>query len=210
VLAPFALVAPASFANGVHGAANPGGAIFQPWQLWWFFGHHGPIVRGVFGAIKPGYRTGPAWTAAVSHPLIVVLALPLTLGAWMRRRTGEAPALLLLALILLLRCMLDTWDIVYYPIPFVLALGTWEALGAQRVPLLALASAVAVWAEWKWLPAVVSADAQAAFFILWSVPLAAVLAATLYRRPAGATERRLVDDSQVLWEARQDLVPVGG
>lgn len=238
LLAPFALVAPASFASGVHGAANPGSAIFQPWQLWWFFGHHGAVVRGVFGAVKPGYRTGPAWTAAVSHPLIVALALPLTLAAWLSRRktdpsSGQKPslelasevgpsrrsisadpregrALLLLALLLLLRCMLDTWDIVYYPIPFVLALGTWEALSARRVPLLALASAVAVWAEWKWLPSVVSADAQAAFFSLWSIPLALSLAAILYRPPVGSTTRRLSDDGQLLREARQDLVPVGG
>jgi hypothetical protein len=209
LLAPFALVAPSSFASGVHGAEDPGNAIFQPWQLWWFFGHHGAVVRGVFGAVKPGYRTGPAWTAAISHPLIVGLALPLTLGAWLRRRRGEASALALLALLLLLRCMLDTWDIVYYPIPFVLALGSWEALAARRLPLLALASAVAVWAEWKWLPSIVSADTQAAFFMLWSVPLAAVLAGALYRRPAGVTRTLLADDGQLLREARQELVPVG-
>jgi hypothetical protein len=247
LLAPFALVAPTSFASGVHGAASPGSAIFQPWQLWWFFGRHGAIVHGVFGAIKPGYRTGPAWAAVISHPLIVALALPLTFAAWPRRGVHEAArgnsrnfeathvppgehsivhaspdersislerreanALLLLSLLLLLRCMLDTWDIVYYPIPFVLALGTWETLAARRAPLLALASAIAVWAEWKWLPAVASADAQAAFFVLWSVPLALGLAAILYRRPAGATDVRLADDSQILREARQDLVPVGG
>ena len=38
-----------------------GGAIFQPWQLWWFLGSHGPVVRDAFGTVKVGYRTPPAW-----------------------------------------------------------------------------------------------------------------------------------------------------
>ncbi len=60
----------------------------------------------------------------------------------------EQDALLLLALLLLLRCMLDTWDTIYYPIPFVLALLAWEALTiAATPPVLALSSAVLVWVE---------------------------------------------------------------
>lgn len=189
-LAPFALFGSSAFVAGVKGAASPGSTIFQPWQLWWFFGHHGHVVRGTFGAIKPSYRTAPGWTATISHPLIVGLALPLTLGVWVRwrRALGQAKAsvnrlpdtLLLLALLLLLRCVLDTWDIVYYPLPFVLALGAWETLGPRRVPVLALTSAVVVWAGWRWLPSYTSADFQAAFFLAWTVPLAAGLALALY------------------------------
>ncbi len=40
---------------------RPPAVIFQPWQVWWFLGHHGPLVHGLFGTPKPGYRTGPAW-----------------------------------------------------------------------------------------------------------------------------------------------------
>jgi hypothetical protein len=89
-------------------------------------------------------------------------------------------ALLLLALLLLLRCMLDTWDVVYYALPFVLALTAWETAVSRRPPVLALASAVAVWAGWHWLPGFASADAQAAFFIAWTVPLTIGLARALY------------------------------
>jgi hypothetical protein len=211
--APFLLIAPASFNAAAHLAATPGATIFQPWQLWWFLGHHGHVVHGLFGAIKPGYRTAPSWAGTISHPLIMALGLPLTLGAWARLRaegklapvspqtriapsslaraierrpSRESQALALLALLLLVRCMLDTWDIVYYPLPFVLALGAWEALGRGRVPVLALGSAVAVWGEWRWLPSYVSADGQAAFFAAWAVPLAIGLGLALYHRPARA------------------------
>jgi hypothetical protein len=218
LFAPFALFGSSAFVAGVRGAASPGSTIFQPWQLWWFFGHHGHVVRGVFGALKPGYRTAPGWTATVSHPLIVGLALPLTLGVWARWRgtVGQAKAsadrlsdtLLLLALLLLLRCVLDTWDIVYYPLPFVLALGAWETLGPRRVPVLALTSAVAVWAGWRWLPSFTSADFQAAFFLAWTVPLAGGLALALYAPnwlAHIARKRPLLHRRELLGQAREPL-----
>ena len=47
--------------------ASAPSAIFQPWQVWWFLGHHGALVHGLFGAPKPGYRDrarhGPARSA---------------------------------------------------------------------------------------------------------------------------------------------------
>lgn len=212
LFAPFALFGSSAFAGGLRAAATPDSTIFQPWQLWWFFGHHGHVVHGLFGAIKPGYRTAPAWPATISHPLIMAAALPLTLGAWLRlrvlarpfdaqhvtstgaahaqRSTREGSALLLLALLLLLRCMLDTWDVVYYALPFVLALTAWETLTLRRVPVLALSSAVAVWAGCRWLPSFASADIQALLFAAWSVPLAIGLGVALYGRPARVRVRR--------------------
>jgi hypothetical protein len=199
LLAPFPLLAGSAFSANVHAAASPDSTIYQPWQWWWFFGNHGHVVRGLFGAIKPGYRTAPAWIGGLPHLLIPALAVPLSAPFLWRSprrlaRDGvrERNALLLLALLLLLRCLLDTWDVVYYPLPFVLALLTWEATTTRRPPVLALSSAVAVWAACRWLPSFASADAQSAFFIALSVPLAAWLALQLYapgslrlrRRPA--------------------------
>jgi len=181
VLGPLALVGSSGFLASTRGAAAPPSAIFQPWQAFWFFGHHGAAVHGLFGEVKPGYRTAPAWVGIVSHPLIVAVTLPLTALAWRRGRSGQSDALLLLALLLLLRCVLDTWDTVYYPIPFVFALLAWECLNERRRPvLLALTSTTLAWISFRWLPDHVSADAQAAFFLAWTLPLAGVLGVWLY------------------------------
>jgi hypothetical protein len=240
VLAPLALVHAGSFLASARGTAAPTSTIFQPWQVWWFLGHHGPVVRGLLGNVKVGYRTAPGWVGRVSHPLIVALALPLTGLFWWRRRgdtnverggspsrervgmsmgMGVAPdepegparratdALGLLALLFLLRCVLDTWDTSYYMLPCVLALLAWnvhgeplgsaapsrlpllawnvhgEPLGSpapSRLPLLASGCTVLAWLSFQWLPAHVSADAQSALFLAWTLPLVAALALRLY------------------------------
>jgi hypothetical protein len=181
ILTPLALVGSSGFIASTRGAAAPPSAIFQPWQLFWFLGHHGTTVRGLFGEVKVGYRTAPGWVGIISHPLILAVSLPLTALAWRRGRRGQPDALLLLALLLLLRCLLDTWDTVYYPIPFLLALLVWEGLGERRRPaVLTLSSTVLMWISFIWLPHHVSADAQAAFFLAWTVPLGVGLALYLY------------------------------
>jgi hypothetical protein len=59
---------------------------------------------------------------------------------------------------------------------------------------LALASSALVWISFIWLPNHVSADAQAAFFLAWTLPLAGALGLGLYapgllsRRPRPAQE----------------------
>ena len=57
--------------------------------------------------------------------------------------------------------MLDTWDNVYYPLPFVIALLVWETCSLRRAPLLALSSTVLVWLN-GWLSLHSAADFQAA------------------------------------------------
>lgn len=213
VLAPLALVGSGGFVAVTRGTAAPSGAIFQPWQVWWFFGHHGALVHGLFGAPKPGYRTGPAWAGALSHPLIIGAGLLLTAALWLRRlhplrlrarRDGaralsERDALLALALLLLLRCLLDTWDNVYYLLPFVFALLAWEVGGPERrPPVLALSSTVLGWISFQWLPGHLSPDGQAAFFLAWSLPLAVVLGWWLYQPVRDDPARR----SSVVWRAR--------
>ena len=157
--------------------AASGGAIFQPWQLWWFLGSHGALVHGSFGVAKPGYRTPPGWIESISHPLIVALAVPVSALALRRRGTD---AMLLLALLLALRCALDTWDFVYYPLPFLFALLVWEATNRRRPPLLALAASVAVWLVFVVAPERLSPDAQALLFALVALPTLAALIVGVY------------------------------
>lgn len=186
VLAPLALVSSGAFAAGTRAVAQPGSVIFQPWQLWWFTGAHGALVHGEFGNAKPGYRTGPAWAGIVSHPLILAVGLALGAALWLRaRRDGrlsERQALLALALVLLARCLLDTWDTVYYPLPFILALLAWEVRRpSAQPPALALSASVLTWLDFRWLPVHVSPDWQAALFLAWTLPVAGWLAGTLLR-----------------------------
>jgi hypothetical protein len=184
VLAPLALASSSALSTNATAIATPASPIFQPWQLWWFLGRHGQVVRGAFGSIKPDYRTGPAWTTLISHPLIIAVGVAIALGLWLRVRGGALPsrdALLALVLVLLLRCVLDTWDAVYYPLPFLLALLAWEAHGpATRPPVLALGSTALLWISFQWLPEHASPDLQAAFFLAWSLPAVVWLALRLY------------------------------
>jgi len=191
MLAPLMLASPGGFATGARGAVTPQQALFQPWQVWWFFGvpNHVSIPTGVTRivpmnaalSIHPGWRLAPSWLSGIAHPLILLLALPLTLVAWPRHRRPDAP-LLLLALLLLARCLLDPWDIGYYSLPFILALLAWEACHEPaRPPMLALASTVLAWLSFRWLQSHgASPDLQAALFLVWTLPLATALALALY------------------------------
>jgi hypothetical protein len=194
VLAPLALASSSGFAASAHAIAAPVSPIFQPWQAWWFLGHHGALVHGAFGVPKPDYRTGPTWTSLVSHPLIILVGCAISLVLWLRvrgRALAVRDALLALALLLLLRCVLDTWDAVYYPLPFVLALLAWETHSAsRRPPVFALLSTVLVWLSFVWLPEHAGPDAQAALFLAWSLPLTAFLGIRLLRPGHPARTRR--------------------
>ncbi len=202
VLAPAIIFSAQWFGAGTTAIASSVSPIFQPWQVFWFFGHHGALVHGTFGNVKPGYRTAPAWTGLISHPLIILAGLAIGLALWARRRRlDERQALLALALLLLLRCVLDTWDAAYYPLPFIFALMAWELDAYNgRPPVLALCATVLVWVSFQWLPEHASADVQAAFFLAWTLPLAGWLGAQLYagtarsaastaQAPAGAAGR---------------------
>jgi hypothetical protein len=190
VLAPIALVHSGGFAAGASGVASPTSVIFQPMQVFWFLGHHSASAARVLGAEKHDFRLAPLWIGRISHPLVIAVGVPLTWLAWPARHGARAlreradtqntvaKALLLLSLLLLLRCILDTWDNVYYPLPFILALLAWES-ECGRPALLALLSVVLVWANAR-LSQYASADFQAAFFLVWSVPLTCTLGLRLF------------------------------
>lgn len=194
LLGPIALLSPTFVATTSSTASAPS-AIFQPWQVFWFLGAHAGTVHGLFGEVKLGYRTPPTWVGTVSHPLILLCAALLPFAIWLRRERAPlrvADSLLLLAIVMLLRCLLDTWDNVYYTLPFLISLTAWDAIrsgpGARRPAAIALISTLLAWASFQWLPEVASADMQAALFILWTVPLAAALWLRLWRatRATGA------------------------
>ena len=92
------------------------GDLFHPQQVWWPFGVDAPAS---FTAAGHGVRTSPAWLRPITHPLIVAIALPLSLAWWRRPSRDLDDALALLALLFLLRCLLDPWNLGYYHLPLV-------------------------------------------------------------------------------------------
>jgi hypothetical protein len=182
------LVLAGRFVGSVGAAAHTENVIFSPWQVWWFLGPH---LHRILPATPWATRLEPHWLSVVAHPLIVAVALPLTLlCVWLRRRGITRPkeeALLLLVLLFLLRCALDPWDNWYYPLPFLLALLTWEVVRGPRAPVFSLLAVCASWCVTKWAPGHgVSNDVQSVIFLIFTIPaLAAMLLALYAPRQAG-------------------------
>lgn len=150
-------------------------------------------LRGAFPlnaawSTHPEWRLVPPWLTGLTHPLIIVVGMGLAVAVWLQRRhrqgsgsVSERDALLILALVMLVRCVLDTWDTSYYILPFIFALLAWEAHSDSRhPPVLALFSTVLAWVSYQWLPDHTTPDAQAIFFLAWTLPLATWLGLRLY------------------------------
>ena len=196
---PFLLAGPV--AATPHGA-SASGSIFHPWQVWWFFGDMDLPVPGPDARIA---RSAPAWLSPIPHPLIVLLALPLSLLAARRK----ADPLALLALLLLLRCVLDPWNNTYYMLPCVLALAAWEPLRYGRPPLFALATVVATFISMERIFEVAPLDVVSLSYLVWALPLAALPRLAALRAGAGGDAdaqlgrpgERLKHDAVALGEA---------
>jgi hypothetical protein len=157
------------------------GLLFHPHQIWWPFG-----VPATPDFIKAGHgtRMGPGWLQPLTRPLIVGAGAAIAL-LWRRRAGAERnrdDALGVLALALLLRCMLDPWDLVYYHLPLIVALAAWEARRGRELPVVAVVASACAWLTF------VVYDARSGYgpylaYMAWTVPLAIGLALRLLRGP---------------------------
>jgi hypothetical protein len=122
-----------------------------------------------------------ASSAPPPGPLVVLVpvALSLALAPRLRSRPWH-DGLLLLTLVLLLRCLLDPWNVVYYELPFLLALVAWELHARAGVPVISLVVTLLCWVTLETLTTQVSPDAQAIAFPAWTVPLALAMALRLF------------------------------
>src|SRR5262249_14395655 len=136
------------------------------------------------------------WAGTVSHPSVIAAGFAIPAVLWVRGGRGRAAisleaAFVTLALVLLARCVLDTWDTGYYLFPALLALTAWGAIApGARLPATALAATALAWLSFHWLPEHGSPDLQAAVFLAWSLPLAGFLSwrlAALVPRGAGTS-----------------------
>ncbi len=173
LLAPLAAVGPGP-AQAARVAATDTGAIFYPAQVWWPLGRPAPASLRSPGA-APDARIAPGWVSRGARPLLLLVAAGLAL-LWRRRRERHADALGLLALVLFARCLLDPWNNVYYHLPFLLALLAWEVHRGRRWPVASIGAAIAIRITMQLLPGVAGLDLDAAAYLGWAVPAAAVLA----------------------------------
>jgi hypothetical protein len=127
------------------------------------------------------YSLPPA-VGRAGHMGVIAVALLLSFMYW-RGRAGRSPddALLLLALLLLARCMLDPLTLSYHHVPFLVALLVYEGL-RRPIPLMsgyAIAGALL-------LTEVIAPSGDPglvnAFYLAWTIPLSGAMALSLFGR----------------------------
>jgi hypothetical protein len=175
-------------ASGFYGASRQAGWAGErvhPFNAVWPLSPTEDRVIDVAGDTKVvTVRVIPRWLAHLLHPAIVLLAIPFTAAALLvRRRLRPEDVFALLALLLLLRCLLDTIDNAYYHVPFLVSLAFWEGLSRRRAPVVALLASVAIyWAFYK-AHMFHTNDMRNVVYLMTTVPFGVALFATLYERP---------------------------
>jgi hypothetical protein len=112
-----------------------------------------------------------------THPFAIAVALALTAAYGVRRRRAAAEeALQLLALVFLVRCLLDPLTYSYHHAPFLVALTAYEGL-RRRVPVMTGFAFAAILTMTHVIAPLKEAALVNAFYLSWAIPLALVLAA---------------------------------
>ena len=127
-----------------------------------------------------GYRL-PGALARIARASILIAALLLVL-LW---RRGRETALLVAALTLLLRCVLDPGNVSYYHLPFVVVLLAWEAISRGGFPWMSAAAMATLEGIVRVSPHVHTDGGFAAIYLGWAAVAIGVLAVRLAgsRRP---------------------------
>lgn len=187
--APLALGNSTSFSKTAELAAHAGERV-HPFNAVW------PLAPSEDRVISIGEDQSVVTVHVLSlsvsrllHPGIVLLALPLTALWWFSRRRTPDDALALLALLFLLRCLLDPVNNAYYHVPFLLALVAWEGLTRRGAPIVSLLTSSSIYyAIYKagWTDDIA---ARNAIYLLSTVPVGLWLAVRLYLPSHALRER---------------------
>jgi hypothetical protein len=158
-------------------------AFVLPADVWW------PFLSGS-AALPAHQHVMPDWLGVIGRPLLIAvcLAVPLLFA----RRVREDPidrALPLLALVLLLRCMLDPLNNVYYHTPFLVALVAACAFSRTLMPALVATALVYLTTELG----NANPELLAAVYLAWSLPMAAWLASRAYGLRWKPTGTRVIE-----------------
>jgi Glycosyltransferase family 87 len=150
---PGIVASPAAFED-VQRAASGTPGVVTPWSAWYPVAVSRTETYSVHGErLVAEVEEPPSLVADLSHPLVVLLALAIPIAVAFRRRLplSAADGFALLALLALLRCVLDPVDNLYYHAPLLLAVIGWDAFSSRGLPLrslLAVAAAMLFWRGW--------------------------------------------------------------
>ena len=186
---PLVLGNPESFSGAAEQAAWAGERVHPFNAVWPLAPPEDRVISVGDGQSLVTVRVLPRWLAGLMHPLIVLLAVPLTLLWWTSRRRTPDDVLALLALLFLLRCLLDPVNNAYYHVPFLLSLVAWEGLTRRGPPVVSLLSGAAIYytiykAGWT-----DDVAARNALYLLSTLPVGVWLAVRLYA-PSAVLHRR--------------------
>jgi hypothetical protein len=149
---PTVIAAPGSF-FGVQGEAAHTDRAVSPWSVWYPMASERTETYSVGNErLVAHLHDAPPLVGSLSHPLIVLLAVALPVGLALRRRRFQlqgSEAMAWLALLALLRCVLDPVDSLYYQAPILLAVVGWDALSSRGSPCRSLAAAGAALLLWR-------------------------------------------------------------
>ncbi|MGN6587591.1 MAG: glycosyltransferase 87 family protein [Solirubrobacterales bacterium] len=153
---PSIVASPDSFLGAQKVASGtPQNGVAGPLSAWYPMASSTTVVSSVHGEHFVAHvEHAPELAASVSHSLIVLLALALPLVVAWRRGLPLSPSdgFALLALLALLRCVLDPVDNLYYHEPLLLAFVGWDAVSPRTAPLrtlLAVAAALVLSSAWR-------------------------------------------------------------
>jgi hypothetical protein len=175
------LIAPAHFSQQLSTAVA---VVAHPVDVWWPLAHP---------AVTPGgthLYLVPTFLAHYGRELALLAVIPLSIPLARRAHRPLDACLALLALLFLLRCLLDPSNHVYYQVPFVIALVAWDSR-TSALPVLALLSTALLWLVFHTISGIADVNGQFTAYMAVTLPLVVVLArAACGRERAVPAERR--------------------
>ncbi len=147
-----------------------------PTNIWFPFHHFGydPTAHQSEFLLSDSLRS-------ISHPLAVLVVLALSVGYWVRGARDPFDAVGLLALLFLVRCLLDPLTISYHHAPFLIAVGVFEGLRRRGLPVLTLTTTAAILLLARYIGPLGRPSVMNAAYLAWALPTAGYLGYLCFR-----------------------------
>ena len=191
VSVPEMVGAPVTYLQNQLSLARHQGRAPSSWSWWWLLGRNTTLHLVVAGAkTSIVERRLPSALAHWLRSLVILVDLLVAaIVARVRRlplRSDDAFALM--AVVLLLRCTLDSESTVYYHVPLLLDLLAWDAIRGERVPIRALAATAVAYLLFDRLPASFAGAPASLLYDGCTAVCLILLLRTLSRRPARSSQ----------------------